>query len=59
MFMLGMGITFIWWALFGGLCGYIAQEKGRNVLGWFAIGCLLGIFAVIAVCAVPKLEGEG
>ena len=46
------------WILFGGLCGYIANEKGRDVFGWAIAGVLFGIFAAIAVCAVPSLKDK-
>ena len=42
--------------IMGFLCGFIGTEKGRNGLGWFAWGFLFGIFALIAVIAVPSLK---
>ena len=44
------------WLLFGGFCGYIGNEKGRDVVGWTLAGMFFGIFALIAVCAVPSLK---
>ena len=40
--------------IMGMLCGYIGTEKGRSGLGWFACGFLFGIFALVAVIAVPS-----
>jgi len=40
----------------GILVGYIADQKGRDLLGWLVAGFLFGLFALIAVCAVPKKE---
>jgi len=48
----------VWGLVWGFLCGYIGTEKGRNGLGWFAWGFLFGIFALIAVIAVPSLKGK-
>jgi len=49
-----MAFLFIW-LLSGALCAYIASEKGRSGGGWFLLGCFFGIFAIVAVCAVPKI----
>ena len=45
----------ILWIMFSGICGFIANEKGRSVGGWMVTGFFLGIFALIAICAVPSL----
>jgi len=46
------------WALSGCLCAFIASQKGRSAGLWFLSGCAFGIFAVIAICAVPKLDSS-
>lgn len=40
----------------GGFCAYIAGQKDRSVSAWFWLGILFGIFALIAIAAVPKQE---
>ena len=53
-----MGVVNMWILIgaivMGFLCGYIGTEKGRSGLGWFACGFLFGIFALVAVIAVPS-----
>ena len=48
-------LVFLWLAC-AFLCGYIAQEKRRDRIGWFIGGLFLGVFALIAIASVPKLE---
>jgi membrane associated rhomboid family serine protease len=49
---------FIIWAACAILCAFIAQSKGHNPGAWAAIGALGGIFAVIAIAAIPaKADG--
>lgn len=43
------------WLTCGGACGVIAQAKGRNGVGWFALGCIFAFFALIVVVALPAL----
>ena len=33
----------------------IASSKGYNSFGWFLLGGVFGVFALIAICAVPSL----
>jgi hypothetical protein len=42
--------------LIGGFCAFIANEKGRGGGEWFFLGLVGGIFALIAIAAVPALE---
>jgi hypothetical protein len=37
----------------GGLCSYVADEKGRSSWSWFFLGFLCGIFALIAIAGTP------
>jgi len=39
----------------GGLCGYVADVKGRSSRSWFFLGILCGIFALIAIAGTPAL----
>jgi len=45
-----------WIVVWGALCGYIASQKGRSGFAWFMGGCFLGVFAAIAVIAVPSIK---
>ena len=54
-----MEIFIVLWLLSAGLCAYIGNEKGRDVFGWGLAGFLFGVFAIIAVCAVPSLKDKG
>ena len=51
-----MEILLIFWILFAAACSFIASEKGHNAGAWFAIGMVGGIFALVAIIAVPKKE---
>lgn len=33
----------------------IAGRKNRSIIGWFLLSAVFGIFAVIAVAALPKI----
>ena len=46
------------WVFSGFLCAYIASEKNRGGMGWFFAGLIFGIFAVIAIVAVPALSED-
>jgi len=57
--------TFLWAAIavayvvaavvVGGLCSYVADEKGRSAWSWFFLGFLCGIFALIAIAGTPSV----
>ena len=42
-----MELLFVW-ILFGFICWIVANTKGRNGLGWFMIGVLLGPIGLIS-----------
>ncbi len=42
----------------GGLCAYVADEKGRSVWSWFFLGFFCGIFALIAIAGTPSREAS-
>lgn len=46
----------LFWILFAIFTGVVANNKGRNVVGWVVLGLLFGIFALIIVAVLPKLE---
>jgi type II secretory pathway pseudopilin PulG len=43
-------------AIFGIICALIAYSKGRNPIGWFFIGFLIGVFGLILVLVVSNLK---
>lgn len=49
-------IFFIIWLLCGVITGSIAYSKNRFWLGWFILGCIIGIFGVIWIACLPELE---
>jgi hypothetical protein len=36
----------------------VAEEKGRSGFGWFTLGLLFGIFALIAICGMPVRQEQ-
>lgn len=53
-----MEIVIIVWLLCGVASGIIASSKGRSGFGWFCLGCLIGIFGVIIIIALPSQKGQ-
>jgi hypothetical protein len=51
-------MIWIFWIFWTVLCGIIANNKNRNVIGWVLIGLIFGIFAVIILALLPKIEHE-
>lgn len=48
-----MELIIIIWIASAILCAFIAKSKGHNPGAWAAIGALGGIFAIIAIAAIP------
>lgn len=44
--------------LMGGATSHFAKQRGRHPLGWFAIGLLFGLFGLIFLFLLPKLNKE-
>jgi len=40
--------------IFGGFCAFSAQEKNRNTIGWFALGFLFSVIALLSLIAIPN-----
>ncbi len=51
--LLGIGLVF------GGLSGYVAQEKGYNVISWFAVGFFFNLAGLIASAGLPDKSERG
>ncbi len=43
---------------FGFLCGYLAKQKNRHVLGWFILGCLFNLLALIVIVFLKEVPTE-
>ena len=48
----------IGWAFIAILCGVMAKNKNRSVLGWLFLGALFGIFAFILLLVLPIKQKE-
>ena len=46
------------WVASAFLCAYVGGQKNRDNASWFLAGLFFGVFAVIAVVAVPTLTDE-
>ncbi|TBA18769.1 hypothetical protein [Rhizobium ruizarguesonis] len=42
--------------IFGGACAIVASNKSRDVLGWFVLGFLLNLIALIVIAALTPLD---
>ena len=41
------------WIVCGIICTVVAQNKGRDGCGWFALGLLLGPFGIVLALVMP------
>lgn len=46
------------WIICGAICGYIAEKKGRNAIGWSIGGVAFGVFALIVLALLPSKKIE-
>jgi hypothetical protein len=44
------------WVICAAISAAIASSKGRSGIGWFFLGLLISIFAVILVAVLPSLK---
>lgn len=44
------------WGAFAVCCGVIAGAKGRSSFGWFILGLLFSIFALIVIAVIPSVQ---
>ena len=42
------------WLISAIVAATIASSKGRSAFGWFVLGCLISIFAVLFVAVLPS-----
>jgi len=52
-------ISIFLWLLMGAAASYMATQRGRDPLIWFAIGMLLGILGLLILVLLPSLNSEG
>ena len=50
------GVIILAWLACGGLSAYIAQQKNRNVGIWAIMGFLFGIFGLLIIALLSKVE---
>lgn len=43
---------------FGVACAVIANNKGRSAFGWFILGCLFSLLALIVIACLSPLEPQ-
>lgn len=43
------------WLIAAGVCAYFASKKGRSVAGWFVLGFLLPVVALVILWVLPSL----
>ncbi len=53
-----MGLSLIIGAICGAISAGIASSKGRNAVGWFFGGLLLGVIGLIIVAVLPNLKEQ-
>lgn len=44
--------------IFGVVCMFIAQAKGRSMVGWFFVGFLTGLIGLIIILCMSDLKAE-
>ena len=54
----GIVIVLLAWLAFAVFTGWIATQKGRSGCGWFLLGAIFGIFALIGIAIVPSVEKD-
>src|SRR5436190_8248821 len=42
--------------VFGSFCAFLAKDKNRDSAGWFFLGLLFGLIALITLIAVRRLD---
>jgi hypothetical protein len=46
------------WLSCGGFCSYLASQKNRDWFGWLFLGVLFGMFALVTLVGLEKLQSE-
>lgn len=45
------------WLISAVVAAAVASSKGRSAFGWFLLGCLISVFAVLFVAVLPSKKG--
>jgi hypothetical protein len=53
-----MLISIVLLIFFGSISSYLAKQRGRDPVGWFMIGMLLGILAPLLLLLLPNLTEQ-
>jgi MFS family permease len=51
-----VAVTFVVLCVFPLLAGWIAERKGRQVLPWALLGIVGGVFTILVVALMPRVE---
>jgi MFS family permease len=51
-----VAVTFVVLCVCPLLAGWIAERKGRQVLPWALLGIIGGVFAILVVALMPRVE---
>lgn len=46
------------WLVVAGACAIVAGAKGRATIGWFVLGAMFSVVALLVVAALPSLRAE-
>lgn len=49
-------ISFFIFLLFGGICSYVAKQKGRDPVAWYILGMLFCLLSLIVLLLLPPLK---
>src|SRR5262245_23210362 len=47
---------FVVWLVIAVVTAIVARSRGRSGIGWFFLGCLITIFALVLVALLPSLK---
>ena len=53
-----MEIALVLWLISGVVCAVVAVKKGRNGVGWFFVGLVLGVFGVAWILLISSKAAE-
>ena len=48
----------LFWACAAVACAIVASIKGRNVFGWFLLGALFSLIALLIVLSLPSIKTD-
>jgi hypothetical protein len=52
-------VVFVGWLVLAGLCGFIANQRGRSGIAWGVAAVLMSpVLAYLVLVAIPAQNGE-